>query len=290
MFLDVTKKCTFVTLCAENRAPYFHGCGYYQLGSTGKTEKIQAYKKMLAKNNETGEIIHGGDDVRSKLGFASGIIQLGKADIPSGWTIFCQSTSSNRQLYAGSVAAVASTTTQSTNRQNVGQMKEAGAGGRAMFSGCLMHDKIIQGWTSKAFEEDHASEYVGVGAYPKNINAFPKAIATTFDSIAIDAGTRVTIFEKPAFQGKVLYSRIGPAIVVNSKWGERAKQYIKCKWDEPLETIFPQHCREMSDTDMHKWNDGSVIISEGEALPQQLLDANRVEYNAIPQDDEDKED
>jgi len=127
------------------------------------------------------------------------------------------------------------------------------------------------------YQEDRHSEYVGVGRYPRNDKAFPKAISSTFDSVAVDAGTRVTIYSEHDFKGKVLWDRVGPAIVANVRWkndsyhfGRPYSEKLFEAWPEPLNSIFPVSVREFSCSDMHQWNSGSVIISGGEAIPSKL--------------------
>merc|ERR1712070_170399 len=135
---------------------------------------------------------------------------------------------------------------------------------------------------------DIHSEYVGVGRYHQNAKAFPKAIQSSFDSVAVDAGTRVIIYSQPNFKGKVLWDRVGPAIVVNVKWktnqwpfthGKPYSEKLFETWAEPLNSIFPSAVREFSCSDMHLWNSGSVIISGGEAIPSKLDAVG--EYHAL---------
>eukprot|EP01084_Bolivina_argentea_P167749 291064_1 len=52
-----------------------------------------------------------------------------------------------------------------------------------VYMGCDVNTK--QGY-GIPYKVDIYSEYVGAGAYPKNSEAFPKAVASTFDGIAID--------------------------------------------------------------------------------------------------------
>lgn len=135
---------------------------------------------------------------------------------------------------------------------------------RCHFSGALMNDHFITGWTSEVYVEDAYSEYVGAGLYSLNRVAFPKATATTFDGIAIDAGTKVTIYSQPNYQGSILYEKIGPAIINNAKWkNHSAVQSVMYDWKEPLQTTYPQSVREWSSTDMHNWPSGSMKIECG---------------------------
>jgi len=148
------------------------------------------------------------------------------------------------------------------------------AGGRVHFSGALIGSHVDHGHVTKAYSDDEFGEYVGIGEYPDNSKAFPKSIRCTFDSVAVDAGTRVTIFRQKNFQGEVLWDRVGPAIINNVIWkGNSRNTSIDQPWPEPLQSIFPQSVREWSDTDMHQWNTGSLMIRGGEAIPQKLKDS-----------------
>jgi hypothetical protein len=163
-------------------------------------------------------------------------------------------------------------------RVEIGELECPEAGGRAHFTGCLMHDRFVHNWCSVPYEEDQYSEYVGVGRYPDNQKAFPKAIATTFDAIAVDAGTRVTVYSQKDFKGEVLWDRVGPAIVCNTHHthsnfddgtGNNGAFTAKLfgQWREPLNTVFPPEVREFSESNMHAWPNGSVIITGGQEIP-----------------------
>ena len=92
-----------------------------------------------------------------------------------------------------------------------------------------------------------------------NSAAFPKATASTFDSFAIDAGTRVEIFSEPNFQGTLLLEQSGPAMV----WNQQFAQGCAC-----FPTAAPDGWSlEMSTTDMHNWPKGSMKIWAGAAVP-----------------------
>jgi len=165
------------------------------------------------------------------------------------------------------------------SRAHVGELVGPQAGGRVHFSGCLMWDEQVVGHCSIPYVEDQHSEYVGEGRYASNLKAFPKAIASSFDAVAVDAGTRVVIYSEPNFKGKVLWDRVGPAIVCNTIWktnrhsGLRGKTYsqvFKSEWEGDLNSIFPPEVREFSCSDMHKWNSGSLVITGGNSIPQEL--------------------
>ena len=82
-------------------------------------------------------------------------------------------------------------------------------GARAHFGGGLMNA------LHNIFVEDSTSEFVGIGDYPDNTKAFPKAVSKTFDGIAIDAGVRCIMYPSKNFQGTPLIDITGPAIVNN---------------------------------------------------------------------------
>jgi len=135
---------------------------------------------------------------------------------------------------------------------------------RAHFSGALMNDHFITGWTSEAYVIDAYSEYVGAGRYPSNNAAFPKAVSTTFDGIAIDKGTKVTIYSGNDFTGSVLYEKVGPAIINNSIYeGASQAASIMEVWKEPLQSNFPLSVRSWSQSNMHTWSTGSLIVECG---------------------------
>ncbi|WP_075343829.1 hypothetical protein [Tenacibaculum agarivorans] len=115
---------------------------------------------------------------------------------------------------------------------------------------------------SEIYVEDDYSEYVGEGEYPDNNMAFPKAVRTTFDGIAIDKGTRVIIYSKKNFQGKVLLDKIGPAIINNVKWKDNgdAKVWIDKIFKAPYQKTFPSTKRHFSKSDMHSWSYGSIKV------------------------------
>ena len=109
---------------------------------------------------------------------------------------------------------------------------------------------------------DQYGEYVGEGEYPSNPAAFPKAVAATFDGIAVDKGTRLILYSKENFQGKVILDIKGPAVINNTKWkNERRIKNFKTKtFSGGLQANFPSSCRQWSKTNMHDWSNGSVKI------------------------------
>jgi len=133
---------------------------------------------------------------------------------------------------------------------------------RVHFTGGIMGGRFEQIGISKVYKVDHMSEYVGEGEYPDNRRAFPKAVATTFDGIAIDRGTRLIIYSGPNFTGRVLLDVVGPRIINNSLWRNDAR-YAHCNTDrfpEELQATYPPSVREWSRENMHSWSYGSCKI------------------------------
>lgn len=133
---------------------------------------------------------------------------------------------------------------------------------RAFFSGGVVGGHFEEHGISEVYVEDSISEYVGAGEYPDNVKAFPKAVASTFDGIAIDKGTRVVIYKKKNFRGKVLLNQKGPAIINNRIW-KNDKRYINCMteiFSGDLQKNFPFSCRKWSKTNMHEWSYGSLKV------------------------------
>lgn len=135
-------------------------------------------------------------------------------------------------------------------------------GCRAYFSGGIVSGHYEDHGISEVYVIDEFSEYVGAGSYSDNEKAFPKAVAQTFDGIAIDSGTRVIIYSQKNFKGEILLDKTGPAIINNIIWKEDDR-YKNCNTEtfkEPLQSNFPVSCREWSKEDMHKWSYGSLKV------------------------------
>ena len=133
---------------------------------------------------------------------------------------------------------------------------------RAFFTGLVLGDEYIDRHISKIYQVDGYSEYVGDGEYPDNSIAFPKAVKTTFDGIAIDKGTRVIIYSEKNFKGTILLDKRGPALINNVKWknDKRYNKYQTKVFSGALQANYPQSVRSWSKTDMQKWSDGSVKV------------------------------
>lgn len=187
------------------------------------------------------------------------------------------------------IKAKSKTDSPPPGRAHLGEKERAQAGGRVHFSGCLMHESFVEGTCSVPYVEDAHSEYVGIGRYKKNSTTFPKAIGSSFDSVAVDAGTRCVIYEKPDFTGKVLWDKVGPALIVNVLWKSQTWPFCGTKkfedmfmgeWKEPLNSIFPSSVREFSSSNMHEWNTGSLVIEGGYPIPK-LLKKKNPEYREL---------
>jgi len=133
---------------------------------------------------------------------------------------------------------------------------------RAHFSGTLVSDNYIKGHISTIYVADEYGEYVGAGEYPSNKAAFPKAVARTFDGIAIDAKTRVVIYSEPNFQGSVVLDLTGPAVINNIKWKDEARimNFTTKTFAGGLEANFPKSSRIWSAVNMNDWDTGSLKV------------------------------
>tara|TARA_Y100001954_G_C15689443_1_gene541951 strand:+ start:74 stop:850 length:777 start_codon:yes stop_codon:yes gene_type:complete len=137
---------------------------------------------------------------------------------------------------------------------------------RAFVTGRLVSDHFEIGLSSKVYKVDDCSEYVGEGKYMKNEHAFPKAVACTFDGIAIAKGTRVVIYSEENLQGDILLDQSGPALINNIKFKGRVfsnnvtdsimTKKFKGKWNQ----LFPPSCRKYSSSNMHNWVYGSLEV------------------------------
>ena len=134
------------------------------------------------------------------------------------------------------------------------------------FSGTLLSDTEIPGHISQIYKPDKYGEYVGDGMYPSNQAAFPNAVQYTFDAIAVDKGTHLTIYSQPNFTGKIVLDVTGPALINNVKWKNEARIKDVCtKTFKPeFESNYPKSCRKWSTENMNEWDYGSVKITCGE--------------------------
>jgi phage-related protein len=100
--------------------------------------------------------------------------------------------------------------------------------------------------TSQAFIEDGFSNLVGPGDYPVAKIILPNVLDKItepddeisqekgrLESIAIGPLTMVEIYDQANFEGNLIFSKMGPAIVYNNYWVESANRYTL--WDKKLE-------------------------------------------------------
>ncbi len=145
-------------------------------------------------------------------------------------------------------------------------------GCQAFFSGAAIGGRVYDGDFSKIYSVDYASEWVGEGNYASSEKAFPKSVDSTFDGIAFDKGTRVTIYKLPDYQGAILFSETGPYVVNNVLWRGKplrtGESYTYTdvfmgNWGGELQSKFPKSVRHWSQTNMHTWSFGSVKVECG---------------------------
>jgi hypothetical protein len=115
---------------------------------------------------------------------------------------------------------------------------------------------------TQIYTEDDLSEYVGAGEYPDNTIAFPKAVGSTFDGIAIDKETTLIIYSEKNFKGDILLNASGPLVINNVKWinDPRYSHANTDTYPSILQNNYPQEVRKWSSTDMHSWSNGSCKI------------------------------
>jgi len=137
---------------------------------------------------------------------------------------------------------------------------------RVHFSGLFMGGEYEENYISKIYQVDNFSEYVGEGNYPSNKMAFPNSVASTFDGIAIDRGTRLIIYSKKNFKGRVLLDITGPAIINNvlHKFNAAVSHCNTDGFTGSLQQNYPQSVRHWSNSNMHDWSFGSCKIMCGQ--------------------------
>ncbi len=135
-------------------------------------------------------------------------------------------------------------------------------GCRAFITDLVVGDQYVENHISEVYRIDAYSDYVGAGKYPDCKTAFPNAAEGTFDGLAVDKGTRIIIYSKPDFKGKKFLDIVGSAIINNKHWkkDKRYNTYMKKKFVEPYQSMFPKRVRKWSKTNMHSWTTGSIIV------------------------------
>lgn len=136
---------------------------------------------------------------------------------------------------------------------------------RVHFSGRLLSDIEQPSISGVIFEKDKTGEILGIGRYPYIREALKQSVEHTFDGIAIDSKTRLIIYSGENFQGEVLLDVTGPAVINNSLWMGHDYEYgypNSKTYTSYLQSKFPQESRRWSDSDMHGWQSGSLVIME----------------------------
>ena len=135
-------------------------------------------------------------------------------------------------------------------------------GCQAHFSGGILGNYPLPDYVDVIFDSNaRASEWVGEGEYPINRLAFPNSVENTFDGIAADKGTRVILYEKEHFQGRVLADLEGPFVLTNVIWAEiPAMESHALRAHPVLDSLIPRSRRRYSTEDMHAWSFGSVKV------------------------------
>jgi hypothetical protein len=133
---------------------------------------------------------------------------------------------------------------------------------RVFFSGALVGGYPVDRNVSVVYKIDSYSEFVGAGDYPDNTIAFPKSVRTSFDGIAIDANTRLIIYSKKNFQGKVLLDVTGPLIINNVMYKNNSYlNHVNTDvYPSNLQETYPPSKRIWSASQMHDWSYGSCKI------------------------------
>lgn len=134
---------------------------------------------------------------------------------------------------------------------------------RVHFSGVYMGGEAQESRVSKIYQEDKYSEFVGSGSYPSNQVAFPKAVKSSFDGIAIDRGTRLIIYRQENFQGEIVLDATGPAIICNKRFRENSElnHVMTDMYPGELQSNYPPSVRRFSESDMWEWSKGSCRIT-----------------------------
>jgi len=147
-------------------------------------------------------------------------------------------------------------------------LKPPRKGCQAHFSGGILGNYHYPDYIEVIFDsEARGSEWVGEGEYPINRLAFPNSVENTFDGIAADKGTRVILYEKEHFGGRILADLEGPFLLTNVIWADLPVIESHANRAHPvLDSLIPRSRRLFSSEDMHGWSFGSVkvICSEGD--------------------------
>lgn len=130
------------------------------------------------------------------------------------------------------------------------------------FSGWYLSDRDKYPWTdcSEIFKEEKFGEYVGQGLYPDNTKILPKSMEHSFDAVAVSRGTRLIIYSKPNFKGRVVLDVKGPVLIENVIAKGSYDQLMTYTFKGELQELFPPERRQWSSGNMHDWSYGSCKI------------------------------
>jgi streptogramin lyase len=133
----------------------------------------------------------------------------------------------------------------------------------AHMSGGLLSDEFIDNFLDIIFVKSEYGNIVPSGKYPSNRSAFPNAIDTTFDSLAIGKNVNIKVYSGPSFTGQLLLDQDGPALVMNIVRQAEFPQIFEKFYSDPLlNNLFPQSRRFWSSSNMWDWADGSCIVTD----------------------------
>lgn len=162
--------------------------------------------------------------------------------------------------------------------------QDPAVGARAHFNGGFLgtqltdvSQKIFSTAEGGTFSTRNLGEILGIGEYPKNTEAFPLAIANTFDSLAVDAGVKCIIYSGQNFSGDVLLEKTGPFVIYNYFMrhfqGGSFDPSIAPLWVDSEEVpqqpgvtygeLFPAEVRTWDAAtggNMHNWSSGSMKL------------------------------
>jgi hypothetical protein len=132
------------------------------------------------------------------------------------------------------------------------------------FSGWLLGSPFYTSWFDSPFLSTTHSNWVANGDYPSNSTAFPEAVATTFDGIAIDKNTHLEMWTgsgASAYTGTKLLDVWGPRIINDTIYYSDAYDmgYYSSSCFGLNTTTWPT-C-EWSSSDMQLWSTGSSKIT-----------------------------
>jgi hypothetical protein len=141
------------------------------------------------------------------------------------------------------------------------------AGGSCVASWVITAEQI-----NKCFPPLKESNYIVPGSYASLSSVAPYAQKTTFDGIVIPSGFGLKVFKQPDFNGEVLLDMSGPAIINNVKWiNTPGSGFLTNSWntaDPVLVAKYPPNVRFWSESDMHSWPSGSIIVTATIDVPE----------------------